>query len=67
MEKIDDGNYSVLPSSMFFDLVLKLGEDFLSGELSGHLLKVELNESGSFDPFASVRLYVEKEVSLDSS
>ena len=35
--------------------------------LTGHLIKVDPNESGSLDHFAFVRWYLDNEVSLDST
>ena len=44
-----------------------LGEGFHSEDLTGHLRKVNPNESGILDHFSFVRWYVEEEVSLDSA
>ena len=58
--------------------ILMIGKDFYSDELSGHLQKVDPNESGSLDHFSFVMCYVElfegpdgnkleEEVSLEST
>ena len=66
-DKIDNGKAGVLPSSKFVDSIEKLGEDFHSEELAGHLRKVDSNESGSLDRFSFVMWYVDKKVYLDSA
>ena len=63
----DNGRYSFLPSSNFADLIESLGEGFHSEEMTGHLRKVDPNESGSLNRFSFVRWYVDEEVSLDST
>ena len=66
-DKIDNGKDGVFPYSKFFDLIEKLGEVFHSEELAGHLQKGYPNECGSLERFYFVRLYVDEEVSLDST
>ena len=66
-DKIDNRKYGVLPLSKFVDLIETLGKGFHSEDLEGQLQKVDPNKSGSFDHFAFVRRYVDKEVSLDST
>ena len=53
--------------SKFFDLIETLGEDFYSEDLSGHMRKVDPNESGSLECLTVVRWYVLKEVSMESA
>ena len=65
-DKIDHGKDGVLPSSNFSDLVETLRGGVHSEGLTGHLHKVDPNESDSLDRFAFVRWHVEEEVSLYS-
>ena len=53
--KIYCGKYGFLPLSIFFGFLETLGEGFHSDYLTGHLRKVDSNESGSLDRFAFVR------------
>ena len=47
--------------------VVNLGGGGSNSEgMVGHMRKVDLNESGSFERFSFVRCYVDEEVSLDS-
>ena len=61
------GKDGVLPLSKFVDLIEILREVFHSEDITSHLRKLDPNESGSFDCFAFVRWYVDKEVSLGST
>ena len=58
--KIDHGKYGALPSSNFSDLIETLGGGggVHSEDLTGHMWKVDPNESGDLDRFACVRWYV---------
>ena len=66
-DEIDNGKDGVLPSSRFVDLIGTLGKGFHSEYLTGHLWKLDPNESGSLDRFVFVSWYVEEEVSLESA
>ena len=48
-DNIDIGKAVVLTFSMFVDLVETLGEVFYRDELTGHLRKVDPNESGRLE------------------
>ena len=50
-----------------FYLIETLWECFHSEDLAVHLRKLEPNKTGSLDPFAFVRWYVDEEVSMDST
>ena len=64
-DEIDNGKAGVPPSSKSVEFIETLREGFHSKGLTGHLSKVDPNESGSLDHFAFVRWYLDKEVSLD--
>ena len=66
-DKIYHGRYGIHPWSKSVDLIEILGEGFHFEDLSGHLQKVEPNESGSLGCFPFVRWYVDKGVSIDSA
>ena len=65
-DKIDNGKDGILPLSKFVDLIETRGEGFYSEKVTGHLRKLDPNESCSLERFAFVRWYVDDEVSMDS-
>ena len=52
---------------MCIHFIETLGNSFHSEDLTGHMRKVDPDESGSLDRFAFVRWYVDRGVSLDSA
>ena len=57
-DKTDNGKYGVLPRSKHFDLIETFWEGFHGENLTGHLQKLDPNESGGLDRFAFVGWYV---------
>ena len=51
VDKINNGKDGVLPPSKYVELIETLWDGFQSKKLSGHLRKLDPNESGSLDLF----------------